>query len=334
MYSKLLVLLIILSSFVYAREPGEKPKKLTIEEKLMLKELENNILNNLRYGKNGYAAADLARMKNISETAQEFLHASAAFAYVKHNDEEAMDYIYKGLKQNSKHESLIYLAGMIYARHNDWQKAMEFFEKASSLTYNPFYQINTTIAHIALGNTELAISSAKRTLELKPNFDQARVLLVALAMQTGNSGEAGKYCGELKQQNSDRNDYFLNCGRFYFQTGQYPKAAALLDKAKDLVLGDQIALADSLLHTGDYNNAYPVYQKIMVSTLRDQELLNNYVKCLVFLDRTIELNRILTKVYSNFPEMKDATEKALTKTRLEYQAKSGLYYQIKTLNGN
>jgi adenylate cyclase len=84
--------------------------------------------------------------------------------------------------------------GATYSDIGQYQKAIEFFDKAIRLSPQnealPFFYFGEGLAYFGLQQYDQAIEWARRTIAIKPNFDPALFILAAALALTGHDVEA------------------------------------------------------------------------------------------------------------------------------------------------
>lgn len=131
-------------------------------------------------------------------------------------------------------EALIYI-GSLYADKKDYKKAEQYFK---SLLKNTEYK-TPHMAYYYLGLIRMDIegrkhqldaeNAFKKALELKPDFEDAAVLLTNLYLQQKNRNRALSLCLEFQKQNQFNHTVADIMVQIYLEGGEYDKAYEQLE---------------------------------------------------------------------------------------------------------
>ncbi|MCZ8341438.1 MAG: tetratricopeptide repeat protein [Leptospira sp.] len=150
-----------------------------INAKLDLEKSSRDIINALRYGKFSLADIEFKKIQNQKyEIFAEYDYLNGSILYTRMNWPEAKESLLRALKKEPNHESASFLIGMIYAQEDNWNEAKENWIETNQISpYNPFYHYNLGLAYFILKDFKNAILSLNRSLEYKPNYFEARLIL-------------------------------------------------------------------------------------------------------------------------------------------------------------
>lgn len=151
----------------------------SINSKLDLEKSSRDIINALRYGKFSLADNEFKKIQNPKyEIFAEYDYLNGSILYTRMNWPEAKESLLRALKKEPNHESASFLLGMIYAQEDNWNEAKENWIETNQISpYNPFYHYNLGLAYFILKDFKNAIVSLNRSLEYKPNYSEARLIL-------------------------------------------------------------------------------------------------------------------------------------------------------------
>lgn len=136
--------------------------------------------------------------------------------------------------------------GDMYARHGDYQKAIEEFQTAIRLkpNYADAYH-NLANVYYQIGKDDLAKEGYLKALELNPILWQSHQNLATLAFNKNNFKEAEEHLLKAIEINPQVPDLYTNLGIVYYHIGDKQKAKEYFQKA--LILDPQNQKAKQLL---------------------------------------------------------------------------------------
>lgn len=125
--------------------------------------------------------------------------------------------------------------GDMYARHGDYQKAIEEFQKAIALkpNYADAYHNLANIYH-QINRDDLAEENYKKALEFNPSLWQSHQNLAALYFLHQNFDLAEQHLSKAIELNPQNAELYVNLGILYFKIGQKDKARQTFQKALTL----------------------------------------------------------------------------------------------------
>ena len=326
---KTLSIILLLTLPLFAEEKDTSLAE--TERSLQLKDLQSQALYGF-YSKNFPKSAQIiSQIKAISPESIEYHYLTGVLFFVKKDYTHSIDSLRKSEAMNPDHELSLYLLGMNYSLQGNWKDALYYFERANSVTYNPYYQINLAIAWLQNNDITRAISSAERAIELKENFSNAKILLSHLYTLNKQEEKAWNICQEQKKIQTSNNSFAENCALLSFSFKKdYQNVISILNGRKNISLRSRRILARTYYKLNDFRKAYFDYRSfIYTSSFRKEEGLE-YMEILVLSSADIELEKFKSLFFVKFPNTEDEVDILIRTAELKRDSMNMFYYQFKS----
>ena len=171
--------------------------------KLEISKLTQTALTHIRAKEWKSAEAITKQILDLSEVSVDYFYLKGNLHYCYGEFQTSIGHLNTALKFNVSHDPSYFLMGMIYAKRNEWEKSISYFEQATQYgSYNPYYRMNLAVAYYQVDNFDKSAIEAKRTLELKENYTFAKILLIKSLIRT-NKKEAWFYVQSLMEKKTD-----------------------------------------------------------------------------------------------------------------------------------
>ena len=186
---------------------------------------------------------------------------------LQHPQVAAEEYL-QAARLQPDNESLCMDAGLLYSRHEDYEKSLKVFQACvQRLPDSIPVETGLGLMYFQLGNYSDAIAAFKKVVALRPEADTAREALVFLLYTTGRLEQACRVLEErLVEKHADYYIYFLHALVLLRLDAHGNQAAALRSIARSLELSPKFAPAY-------YQRARIVFERgDPVNALKDLEI--------------------------------------------------------------
>lgn len=261
--------------------------------KIEISRLSQIASNQIREKKYKDAENTVKQIFELSEVSVDYYYLKACIHYSNSEFQPALQFLGQALKLNNSHDPSYFLVGMIYAKKNDWEKALPYLEKANKEgAYNPFYRINLSIAHFQLEQFDQAAKVAKATLELKENYLNARIIYLKSLIKFSKK-DAWLGIQELISSKQDLTPFYSIYIQLLFEYKKnYSEIIKELSKKSNLIAEEKKYLAYSYFRDGEANKSYQIYKSIINLEKDSEEDLQNYLRLLTFLNKDSEVEKV------------------------------------------
>ncbi len=280
----LLILQFIFTSYLTAEEEFIISQTDLIQQKIELENIGRKIINALRYSKFSLADQEWKKIQNdIYKNEAEYYYLAGAIGYSRLEWPEAKDHLLRALALEPNHEAASYLLGMIYAQEDNWQSAKNTWIETNKISpYNPFYHFNLGVAYFTLGDYDRAIASLLKSLEYKPNYSEAKIILAKIYLETGeflNARQEIESILELDPKNQLASHLY---GRVIFEIEKDPKKAlTYLKNEKLLGWREKKVYAKCLFEVRRWREAEALFRTIAFSPFADEYDQSFYLNLLL-----------------------------------------------------
>jgi tetratricopeptide (TPR) repeat protein len=237
------------------------------------------------------------QINDLSDVSVDYHYLKGSLHYSYGEFPMALQFLNSAIKLNNTHDPSYFLIGMVFAKKNDWEKAIPFFEKANQHgSFNPYYRINLAVAYFQNDQFEKAATESKATLELKENFTNARILYLKSAMKF-NKKDAWFYLQDLIERKQDISPFY----NYYIQTlfeykKNYSEVIKELSKKNSLTLEEKKFLAFSYFKDNEPSKSYNLYKQFIGTDRDSEDDLQSFMKVLIHLGKDPEAEKILSQI--------------------------------------
>lgn len=341
MYAKLIILILFLFQLsLFPEEQANKAKESDFlsndykktEILLQLKDLQSKALNSY-YKLNIFQAdAIIKEIQSIAPDSIEYYYIAGVANYVKKNYLKSIESLDRVIQLNSDHELSLYLLGMNYAALNKWEAALSYFQKANIATYNPYYQMNLSIAYLKNNDIPKAITSLHRAIELKENYSEAKVLLSQLLKIANQTEQAYKICEEEKSFFATDGNFAIHCAGLAFTFKKdYYEVVNILGKRQFLDFESRKILGKSYYFLQEYKLAEPIYKNFIYSQSSTIDEGLAYIEILVFTNGNGELEKFKKLFLEKNPDKYNTADELIKLTIVKRDSINKFYNQFKQI---
>ena len=190
---------------------------------------------------------------------------SALQHYQKGDLEKAKYLCEKVLNKQPENADILYLLGIIYAQHANYDSAIFFIQKSLNLdTKNADAHFTLGIAFQQKERIDEAVSSFQKTIELNPNILEAYYYLANIFQLKGQTDEAIKYYKKAETLDPGNIQLRIQLGRLLCEKGRYDEAILSYEKALELdpgLLDAYNGIGNAFLEKKDFTGAIGYYQE-------------------------------------------------------------------------
>ncbi|MFB5650977.1 tetratricopeptide repeat protein [Leptospira wolffii] len=292
--------------------------------------LNTETINLLRANNLGKAQANLEKLKKLDPDSLEFHYLTGAYLYVIGRYPQSKKALLKAVEINPSHDPSYYLLGMIFVRRSKWESAVPYFQKAVELAnYNPFYRLDMALAYFETGQYLKAKSEAEKGIELKPNYRNAKIILLKVNFLLGNKADALAQCKEFAKEGFLHREFAHIYARLAMDIDKnFRKAIKLYNQFPDLPFNEKRFLAHAYFHTANYRAAANTYSLISGSKILTEEDKINYLRSLVFVRDYRRLESFVASWVSEEPEKKLKIQEALDTAELLRDNDPKVYHML------
>ncbi len=298
---RILILLLLVGTNLHPVETEEdeefKPNKEKLiqdtKTKIEISRLSQIASNQIREKKYKEADKTVKEIFELSEFSVDYYYLKACIHYSNSEFQSALQFLGQALKFNNAHDPSYFLVGMIYAKKNDWEKALPYLEKANKEgAYNPYYRINLSIAHFQLEQFDMAAKVAKATLELKENYLNAKIIYLKSLVKLSKK-DAWFQIQDIIEKKQDLTPFYSIYIQLLFEHKKnYSEIIKEFSKKTNLSLDEKKYLAYSYFKDGEANKSYNIYKSIINLEKDSEEDLQNYFRLLIFLNKDSEAEKV------------------------------------------
>ncbi|PJZ71272.1 hypothetical protein CH373_01855 [Leptospira perolatii] len=325
------------SPFIPASPEGELPpptppvdQSEVARRKYKILALNTETVNLLRVNNLSKALSNIDKIKKIDPNALEFHYLTGAYLYAVGRYPQSKKSLLKAVEIHPGHDPSYYLLGMIFVRRNKWESSVQYFQKAVELAnYNPFYRLNMSLAYFETGQYLRAKAEAEKAIELKPNFKNAKLILLKSEFLLGNRANALSLCKEFAKEGVLNREFVYIYARLVMDIDKnFRKAIKLYNQFPGLPFYERRFLGHAYYNTGNYRAAANTYSQILGSKVLDEEDKVNYIRSLVFLREYGRLEAFVTSWISEEPEKKRKVQEALDTAELLRDNDTKIYHML------
>ena len=297
--------------------------------KLEISKLTQTALTHIRAKEWKSAEAITKQILDLSEVSVDYFYLKGNLHYCYGEFQTSIGHLNTALKFNVSHDPSYFLMGMIYAKRNEWEKSISYFEQATQYgSYNPYYRMNLSVAYYQVDNFDKSAIEAKRTLELKENYTFAKILLIKSLIRT-NKKEAWFYVQSLMEKKTDSvNVYPLYIQLLFEFKNNYTEIIKELGKKGNLSITEKRYLAYSYFRENDFIKSSNFFKQIINAEKDSEEDQNTYLKILVLQNKDLEAERYATSLIKYNPSKKKYYNDLLQNLVDKRDMAKGLYQPI------
>ncbi|TGL63739.1 hypothetical protein EHQ64_04735 [Leptospira sarikeiensis] len=298
--------------------------------KYLILALNTETINLLRSNNLARAQANIERLKKIDPDSLEYHYLTGAYLYVSGRYPQSKKALLKAVEINPGHDPSYYLLGMIFVRRSKWESSVPYFQKAVELAnYNPFYRLNMAIAYFETGQYLKAKAEAEKGIELKPNYRNAKIILLKVNFLLGNKADALAQCKEFAKEGFIHREFAHIYARLAMDIDKnFRKAIKLYNQFPDLSFNERRYLAHAYFHTSNYRASANTYSVIAGSKILTEEDKINYLRSLVFIRDYRRLELFVASWMLEEPEKKLKIQEALDTAELLKENDPKVYHML------
>ncbi len=296
--------------------------------------LNTETINLLRSNNLARAQANIDRLKKIAPDSLEYYYLTGAYLYALGRYPQSKKSLLKAVEIHPGHDPSYYLLGMIFVRRSKWESSVSYFQKAVELAnYNPFYRLNMALAYFETGQYIKAKAEAEKGIELKPNYRNAKLVLLKVNFLLGNKADALAQCKEFAKEGFLNREFAYIYARLAMDIDKnFRKAIKLYNQFPDLPFNEKRFLAHAYFHTANYRASANVYSIIIGSKILTEEDKVNYLRSLVFIRDYRRLEIFVASWVSEEPEKKLKIQEALDVAELLRDNDPKVYHMLPSRN--
>lgn len=297
--------------------------------KLEISKLTQTALTHIRAKEWKSAEAVTKQILDLSDVSVDYFYLKGNLHYCYGEFQTAIGHLNTALKLNASHDPSYFLMGMIYAKRNDWEKSVSFFEQATQYgSYNPYYRMNLAVSYFQIDNFEKSATEAKRTLELKENYTFAKILLIKSLMKT-NKKDAWFYVQSLMEKKADTTIIYPLYIQLLFEfKNNYTEIIKELGKKANLSYAEKRYLAYSYFRENDLAKSLNFFKQIISSEKDLEEDQHTYLRILVLQNKDLEAERYASSLIKSNPSRKKFYNDLLQNLIDKREMAKGLYQPI------
>ncbi|WP_167884795.1 tetratricopeptide repeat protein [Leptospira fluminis] len=264
--------------------PPRTDKSELSRRKYQILALNTETINLLRVNNLVRSLANIEKIKKLDPDCLEYHYLNGAYLYAIGRYPQSKKSLLKAIEIHPGHDPSYYLLGMIFVRRSKWESSVPYFQKAVELaTYNPFYRLNLALAYFETGQYLRAKAEAEKAVELKPNFRNAKLVLLKSDFALGNKANALSLCKEFAKEGFLSKEFAYIYARLAMDIDKnFRKAIKLYNQFPDLPFNERRFLGHAYFHTGNFRAAANVYSGILGAKILSEEDKINYLRSLVF----------------------------------------------------
>jgi tetratricopeptide (TPR) repeat protein len=169
----------------------------------------------------------------------------------------------------------------LLARHPDKAAVLQLVQNLAK-PYSTLPEAHFSIAQAALGagQPELALNEVRESLRLRPDWEQAALLMGGLLQQRNSNGEAAAYFQDFLKRYPRAMDVRLNYARALVGEKKYPEARAEFQSLlKEFPDNPDVSLAVGLLslQLGDFDLAETQLSRALENNYKDPDAVRFYL---------------------------------------------------------
>ncbi|TGK07381.1 hypothetical protein EHO59_04565 [Leptospira semungkisensis] len=296
--------------------------------------LNTETINLLRSNSLSKAQANIEKLKKLDPDCLEFHYLSGAYLYALGRYPQSKKALLRAVELNPGHDPSHYLLGMIFVRRSKWEASVPYFQKAVELAnYNPFYRLNMALAYFETGQYIKAKAEAEKGIELKPNYRNAKLVLLKVNFLLGNKAEALAQCKEFAKEGFLHKEFAYIYARLAMDLDKnFRKAIKLYNQFPDLPFNEKRFLAHAYFHTANYRASANTYSIIAGSKILSEEDKINYLRSLVFIRDYRRLELFVSSWMAEEPEKKLKIQEALDVAELLKDNDPKVYHMLPSRN--
>ncbi|EMF81238.1 tetratricopeptide repeat protein [Leptospira weilii serovar Topaz str. LT2116] len=298
--------------------------------KVQIAALNTETVNLIRANNLAKASANIDKIKKLDENSMEYHYLKGSYLYAQGKYPQAENFLLKAIQIHPSHDPSYYLLGMIFIQKAKWAKSLEYFQKAVELSnYNPFYRINLALAYFETGNFLRAKAESERTIELKPNFRAAKLLLLKSNFLLGNKAEAYSQCVDFVKEGFLSREYMLIYARLVMEIYQdYRKAVEIYTQYGELPFQEKRFLARAYYNIGNYRAAAATYQAVVQLKIAREEDKIEYIRSLSFIKDYKRLETFVSSWLQEEPEKQNKILEILDVAELLKENDSKIFHMF------
>ncbi|EQA45572.1 tetratricopeptide repeat protein [Leptospira broomii serovar Hurstbridge str. 5399] len=275
--------------------------------------LNTETINLLRSNNLVRSQANIERIKKLDPDCLEYYYLNGAYLYAIGRYPQSKKSLLKAVEINPNHDPSYYLLGMIFVRRNKWESSVQYFQKAVELAnYNPFYRLNMAMAYFETGQYLRAKAESEKAVELKPNFRNAKLILLKSDFLLGNKANALALCKEFAKEGFLTKEFAYIYARLTMDIDKnFRKAIKLYNQFPELPFNEKRFLAYAYFHTDNFRASANVYSTILGTRILSEEDKVNYLRSLVFIKDYRRLETFIAGWVHEEPDKKVKIQEAL-----------------------
>ncbi|MDV6236181.1 tetratricopeptide repeat protein [Leptospira ellisii] len=292
--------------------------------------LNTETVNLIRANNLARASLNIDKIKRLDENSVEFNYLRGALLYAQGRYPQSKNSLLRAIQIQPGHDPSYYLLGMIFVQRNKWPRSLEYFQKAVELSnYNPFYRMNLALAYFETGNYLRSKAESERAVELKPNFRNAKLLLLKSNFLLGNKADAYAQCVEFVKEGFVSREYMLIHARLVMDIHQnYRKAIKIYNQYGELPFQEKRFLAHAYYNTGNYRAAASAYQQVVQFRIAEEEDKIQYIRSLSFIRDYRRLESFVTAWIQEEPDKRRKIQEALDIAELLKENDSKVFHMF------
>lgn len=278
------------------QESKDKPQtnETYSKSKIELAKIGNEIISLFRIKNWKGVNQKLKEILSIDKNALEYDYFKGAYLYSTEDYKSAITFLNQAIEKNSNHDPSYYLLGMIHGKFGNWEKAIYYIEIANGKTYNPFYSYNLAAYYFLQKKFSEAKSTSLKTLELKTNYHEAKILLLRSLIHLHQIDEALNFCRTYSSEKILLEEFFEVYAKVLFESkNDYKKITELLLPLKNISLESKRILAYSLFKENRLVESSAIYKQIFFSNLDREIDFLTYLEILFLLKKDSEAELLL-----------------------------------------